>query len=343
MTFRMGTQMLAALMSISVALAAQETPPSEATPAATESAASPAAAAPVGQDFYAVALLPFQDRGREVEGMGVKVSDLLFANLITNPSMFLVEREDIGKLLTEQELNLTGIVNPAQATQLGQLTGAKIIVTGSVVQVGNNLYVVAKIIGTESTRVLGASVKGGIDGDLDALVQELANSVGTTISDRSGDLIPKAVAAPDRIAELRKTLGDRKRPTVVIRVAERHIGQPAIDPAAETELAMLCTELGFRVIDPKAGNPNEADVDLTGEGFSEFGARHGNLASVKARLELKAVDRKSGRVIAVDRQVSVSAGLAEQIAAKTALQDAAASIASRLLPKVVEAGAANAQ
>ncbi|MBI2477305.1 MAG: hypothetical protein HYV60_01235 [Planctomycetia bacterium] len=57
---------------------------------------------------------------------------------------------------------------------------------------------------------------------------------------------------------------------------------------------------------------------------------------MKARLELKALDRETGKVLAVDRQVAVSVDLAEQIAGKTALQDAAASIAGRLLPKIVK-------
>jgi hypothetical protein len=53
---------------------------------------------------------------------------------------------------------------------------------------------------------------------------------------------------------------------------------------------------------------------------------------VKARLEVKALDRASGKVLAVGRQTSVAVDLAEHIAGKTALQDAAVSIAERILP-----------
>ena len=91
---------------------------------------------------------------------------------------------------------------------------------------------------------------------------------------------------------------------------------------------------GFEVIDRKEGNSKDADVVVIGEGFSQFASRHGNLVSVKARLEVKALDRASGKVLAVDRQTSVAVDLAEHIAGKTALQDAAVSIAERLLPKL---------
>lgn len=285
---------------------------------------------------YPVAILPFQERGRDAAELGPQVTDLLFAKLVANPDIYLVEREDINKLLEEKELNLSGLVNPGQAIQVGHLTGAKIIVTGSVVIAGDSQYLVAKVIGTETSRVLGASAKGRINDDLDGLVEKLAESVASAISERASELIAKPVAPEDRIAAIGETLGARKRPSVWIEITEHHIGQQTIDPAAETEFALICRELGFDVIDHKEGNRNSADVLLVGEGFSQFASRHGNLVSVKGRLEVKATKRESGMLLATDRQVSLAVDLAEHVAGKAALQEAAASIAGRLLPKIVD-------
>jgi hypothetical protein len=52
-------------------------------------------------------------------------------------------------------------------------------------------------------------------------------------------------------------------------------------------------------------------------------------------VELKAVDRQTGKVIAVDRQTVLAVDLSEQIAGKAALQAAAADLAERMLPKIV--------
>ena len=123
-----------------------------------------------------------------------------------------------------------------------------------------------------------------------------------------------------------------------VRIIERHVGQPTIDPAAETEIARFCKATGFGLVDPEHASEGEADVVVTGEAFSEFAGRHGDLISVKARVEVKAVDRKTGKVLAVDRQTAVAVDLAEQVAGKTALQEAAASIAGRLLPKIAGPG-----
>lgn len=282
-----------------------------------------------------IAILPFQERGADVEDLGAKVSDLLFANLVSREDVYLVERQDLAKILQEQELTAAGLVDPKQSVALGRLTGAKVLVTGSVLQVGDSLYLVAKLMGVETTRVVGASAKGKVKSDLDALVQELAKDVAVKLERQAGQLVAKPTPHVDRVAALAKTLGDAKRPKVWIEIQERHVGQPTIDPAAETEFAAICSELGFTVIDRAKGAKSDADVILQGEGFSQFATRHGSLTSVKARLELKAVDRESSRVLAADRQVSIAVDGAELIASKEALQDAAAELASRLLPKIV--------
>ncbi|OGV67522.1 MAG: hypothetical protein A2283_02785, partial [Lentisphaerae bacterium RIFOXYA12_FULL_48_11] len=239
------------------------------------------------------------------------------------------------KTLEEHELNLSGAVTPGQAVKVGQLTGAKILIAGSVIDADKTFYVVAKIIGTETSRVLGASVKGKSSDELGPLVEELAKKVAETITKESDKLVAKEVKIADRIANVNKELGDAKRPAVMITAHERHVGQATIDPAAETELSLFCKEAGFEVIDSKAGD-KKADLLIQGEGFSEFAMRRGNLVSVKARLEVKAVDRSTDKVIAIDRQTAVVVDLTEQIAGKAALQEAAAQIAERMLPKLVK-------
>jgi TolB-like protein len=285
---------------------------------------------------YPIAILPFRERGKEVTDMGGQAADLVFAKLVVDPSLYLVDREDLDKTLGEAELNLSGIVNPQEAIAIGQLTGAKLIVTGSVFQIENTVYLVAKIIGTETSRVVGASAKGAIRDGLDGLANRLGDEIARSIKKRSESLVAKPVDKVDRLAALNEKLGESARPTVLITVEERHVGQPTIDPAAETELAVFCKETGFAVIDADQGSTQQADYLIQGEGISEFASRHGNLISVKARLEVKIVDRTTGKVVAIDRQTRVAVDLVEQIAGKQALQEAAADIAERLLPKLMD-------
>jgi len=287
-------------------------------------------------NIYPTAVFPFAERGAGVEGYGKKVSDILFARLVADPGLYLVDREGMEKTLGEAEINLSGMVAPDKAIQVGRLTGARILVTGSVIEADKTLYLVAKIIGTETSQVKGASVKGRTIDELAGLVEELADDVAKTIKDKAEQLVAKTVDRKDRIAELNRKLGKAQRRTVLIKVTERHVGQAVIDPAAQTEITMICRETGFEVIDSETGLAKQADILIRGEGFSEFAMRRGNLVSVMARLEITAVDRATDKVIASDRQTAVEVDLTEQIAGKKAIEKAAAAIAERLLPKLVE-------
>jgi hypothetical protein len=119
-------------------------------------------------------------------------------------------------------------------------------------------------------------------------------------------------------------------------VAERHVSRPTIDPAVQTLFGLWCKELGFDVLDPEVSARSQADVIISGEGFSEFASRAGNLISVKARVEIKATDRETNKLLAVDREVALSIDVAEQIAGKKALEEAAMRLAERVLPKLVK-------
>jgi hypothetical protein len=93
-------------------------------------------------------------------------------------------------------------------------------------------------------------------------------------------------------------------------------------------MAGICKGAGFEVWESE----KKADIRIVGEGVSEFAGRRGNLVSVKARVEVKAVDIKTDKVLATDRAVDVEVDLTDQIAGKKAIQMAVAKIAERLLP-----------
>lgn len=285
------------------------------------------------QTTVPIAILGFEDKGEEVKGEGAKVGQFLFAELSMRPEFHLVEREDLRKAMDEQELNLTGTVKPGEAVRLGRLTGAKLLVTGSVIEAGDSKFIIAKIIGTETSRVLGASVKGAMRASAAELTESLAEKIAKTVVERSEDLLPAELKLEDRIAGIVKANAGKTLPALSVRIEERHVGRPIPDPAAETEFQMMAIQSGYRVVEP--GGDAENLIRVVGEGFSEFAHRRGNLISVKARVEIKALDAEN-RVVAVDRQTRVAVDLSEQMAAKQALQDAAADVAERMLKELAD-------
>lgn len=294
---------------------------------------STAQSAPAQQQPLTVAIFDFESKDEAVRDLGPKVAALLNANLSAEPQIITVERAELEKVLGEQELGLSGTVSPDTAAKVGHLTGAKVLVTGRVFKADKELVIVAKIIGTETSRVYGELVKGPAAASITDLSGDLAKKVAATVAQKGDTLAAKAESREDRIARIKKSLKQGKLPSVSVKVGERHFGQPVIDPAAETELGLILKECGFTLVDDKS--PQKADVEITGEAFSAYGLRKGNLISCKARVEVKA-QRRTGEVIGVDRQTSVAVDIAEQTAAKTALQQAAAELAERLLPRIAK-------
>ena len=166
------------------------------------------------------------------------------------------------------------------------------------------------------------------------LATELAGKIGKVVNEKGATLVAKAETREERIERLVKSLKDGKRASVSIKITERHFGGPVIDPAAETELGYILKKAGFTLVDDKSSE--KPDIAITGEAFSAFGLRKGNLISCRSRIELKVQERRDGRILAVDRQTSVAVDIAEQAAAKSALQNAADEVAERILPKLVQ-------
>jgi len=302
-----------------------------------------------------VAVLNFETKDRAIIGLGTKIADMLSANLSLNPQIELVERDKLKSVLDELELGLSGVVNSQQAAQIGQLTGAKILVTGRAFTVDKDLIIVAKVIATETSKVQAEVAKGSLSSKLTPIVETLSTKVVKVILKKGPQMIAKPEKPGDKIETIRTKLEGKELPKVSVVILERHVGATTIDPAAETEITFYLKKLGFTVVGKKALNLSDwakeylkdanieipesigAEVVIIGEAFSEFATRRSNLISCKARVEIQAIDCHTGKLLSIDRQTNVAVDLSEQIAAKAAIQEAAADIASRLIPEFVEA------
>lgn len=289
-----------------------------------------------GQSAVPLAILPFEEKGAGVKDLGTQVADLLFAKLSAKDDLILVDRADLVRTLKELELGLSGAVRKESAPRVGQLTGARLLLSGSVLQADKRRYLIAKLVSVETGRIVGLTVDAPSSGELGTLVTQLSDKVADKLAHPPEGLLPKPEKKEDKMTALSRRLGKEKRPALWINIKETSAARPAPDPAAQTEMVHLAKAVGFEVVDAEEGAKGQAQVLITGEGLSEFGSRHGGLVTVKARLEVKAVDRISGKVIAMERQTALVVDSTEQLAGKAALQQAADAIAHRLLPKLVK-------
>jgi hypothetical protein len=279
-----------------------------------------------------VAVFDFTSKDESTKDLGSKVSALLAASLSADPDLILLERAELDKALGEQELGLSGSVAADTAARVGNLTGAKVLVTGSLFKADKNIIAVAKVIGTETGRVYAMTSKIGPSGDVTSLANDLAGKISPIITSKSDTLVAKVEPRDERVKRLIERARPAKSLAVSVVIPEQHFGARVIDPAAQTQLQALFQQAGYEVVDSNSNK--KADIEISGEAFSAFALRKGNLNACKARIELTARQRNKGKILFTGSQTSVAVDVTEQTAAKTALEDAALEIAERLLPAV---------
>jgi hypothetical protein len=311
--------------------------------AAAAGAAAPASEKKGPTKALTVAVLDFTSDPADGPELGKDLADLVSGSLTGADGLTLVDRSSLARILQEHELSRTGLVEPSQTTKVGRLIGAKLLVTGKVFTIDGQIFVAAKIIGTETTQVDVVLLKGEKGAGFAKLAEQLGEKVGV----RLREVGPKLVAGDepvevDPLPSLKEKLAKLRRPVLTVRVGERHIdaARPAAagDPAVETELRRTLQAAAFTVIDGTERELIEGGVEVLvgGDAFSEFAARIGNLVSCSARVELKVTDRKTGAVLFSDRETARAADLSENVAAKAALEKAGRALGVRLLQHFAE-------
>lgn len=106
-----------------------------------------------------VAVLPFVNSAigasnAELQPLSKGIADLLIVEMSQNPAIRLVERENIARILDEQNLARDGRVDDATAARIGKLLGAKHMVTGSfITDRSGTMVLTLKSIDTETSRI----------------------------------------------------------------------------------------------------------------------------------------------------------------------------------------------
>ena len=279
-----------------------------------------------------LAVLEFHAAKELEPDFGLNAATLLNAMLSAEPDLWLVERAELDKGISEQELGLAGNVTPETAARVGQLTGAKVLVTGRVFRAGKETVLVTKIIGTETGRVFGEIAKSAGSANASDLVNELAAKVAATLRARRDSLVAVTINRDDRLAAVKSKLPEGPRPTVRVNIPERHFGAPVVDPAAETEVIRWLTSCGFAVLDAKA--KETPDLEIVGEAFSAFALRKGNMICCRARVEIKVTRTTDQRVMLSDARAGMAVDIAEQTAAKESLMETTAMLMERIITQL---------
>lgn len=271
-----------------------------------------------------VAILPFTDQVKPDAPRGVIVTDILFSELSSDATIELVERDKINAVFDELSLSRSGLTSTAKLTRIGQLAGARLLITGLLFQLGNRTYLGAKIISTETGRVIGTQVTGANDPAV--LAQRLAPRL-TDLLHHQVQLQPVAPPAPPSTAQPDILPLGTNRPRLYIEFSNEHLGTTTFPPIAADAFKQVAQKYGFPIVAQR----HQADVIIIGHAFSRQVAQNGTLISVHARAQAKA-ESPQGKELTSGRQTAVGVENSESASAQSSQHQAGRLLAEALLP-----------
>ncbi len=127
------------------------------------------------------AVVDLTDLHGNVSELGRFLSEEISGNLAGSTSGFdIIDRGHLKALIEEHKLAMSGLLNPATIKAVGKISGAGVLVTGTITPFGDTIRIRCKIIDTQTAKVIG-SAKEEISRTI-TLSQLLSESV-TTASD----------------------------------------------------------------------------------------------------------------------------------------------------------------
>lgn len=122
-----------------------------------------------------IAVVEFVDLKGNTSDFGRYLAEELITRLFQTGKIKVIERQLLNKVVAEQKLSLTGVIEPSSAQKLGKLLGVDAICAGSVSDLGKTLKINARLIDTETGEVFSVAA---VEVNKDAAVCSLGGCAG---------------------------------------------------------------------------------------------------------------------------------------------------------------------
>lgn len=127
-----------------------------------------------------VAVLDFELIGDKLQttGMGAILSEWFITSIVKSGRFDVVERAMLQKIISEQKLATTGIIDESSAAALGKILGVRVVITGSFLKLRETIEINSRVISVESGSIMAAeNIRTGADSDLHSLVDQLTAKI----------------------------------------------------------------------------------------------------------------------------------------------------------------------
>ena len=130
-----------------------------------------------------IAILPFEalsSNDSDTSGFEEGIVRILEKPLKASPHLDVVERADIDKALSELKLTRDRMFDQSTVSRIGKLVGAQNLLLGSYFKIGQTLRIDARVVETETGRILSSVAREGQPDDLTALVTAIGEEIAVS-------------------------------------------------------------------------------------------------------------------------------------------------------------------
>jgi len=116
-------------------------------------------AAAIGLSTATLAVFPFEaDERLSRKRVNFAVSELISHYILKQKSLQLIERAQLSEVLKEQRLGLSGAIDSKTAAVVGQLLGARLLVLGNVVKLGDYYQITVKLVDVQTAQLVTSEI-----------------------------------------------------------------------------------------------------------------------------------------------------------------------------------------
>lgn len=150
-----------------------------------------------------IAVFPFEDANARTEftKLGQTLTEMLITALIQGDQFNVMERVQLEKILKEQSLTQSGVIDAETAIEVGKLSGLEGVVVGSVSQLKTAIEADARLIQVETGKALAAasSSVNRVDD-----IRGLANDLARQLSAKAYLIVPETDSTGVKNWEMQK-------------------------------------------------------------------------------------------------------------------------------------------
>ncbi len=126
-----------------------------------------------------IAVLDFQSIGCD-SSLGLAASEILRTELGSRGKYRIIERAQLVRVMEEQSLQISGVVDEQAMVEIGKLLGAKMVVVGSLVRTGKTYTLNSRFIDVQTAEVKKSQ---NIRGNSEDEISNMCSSLAKVISD----------------------------------------------------------------------------------------------------------------------------------------------------------------